>query len=357
MASTANSSIKNIFSVPGKALKAKKLIVLSLFLIIAVVIYNSFGYLAAALDRPDTANCISDDGFVPLQLISFNSSLAQFIFYLGILLSIFSIMTGFMAVSIFDFEKIRGNRFFSISDSLKFTRSRIKPLFLSETAILIFIGFIILLGILIGLISRIPFFGPILYSLFFLFPNFIVSLFTILIAMVLVLSVLVMPIAVTYDAKGEYFNSILETFATIIKRPVHWALFTSYSILAAKIAGFIFGYLSFRTVKFMEYSTGLGGGEKIKALISSGINHLPFDSRTVNFMTNLFPGINFGFDIPPLAAHGADNGIAGYIMAISLFLIFILIGAYILSVIATGQAQAFLIIKKLRHGSIDSIEK
>jgi hypothetical protein len=107
MASTADSSIKNIFSVPGKALKAKKIIVLSLFLIIAVVIYNSFGYLAAVLDRPDGANLISDVGFVPLQVISFNSSLTQIIFYLGVLLSIFSIMTGFMAVSIFDFEEIR----------------------------------------------------------------------------------------------------------------------------------------------------------------------------------------------------------------------------------------------------------
>jgi hypothetical protein len=243
------------------------------------------------------------------------------------------------------------------SDSLKLTRSRIKQLFLSEAAILIFIGFIILLGILIGLISRIPFLGSILYSLFFLFPNFIVALFTILIAMVLVLSVLVMPITVAYDAKGECFNSILETFSTIIKRPVHWTLFTAYSILTAKIAGFIFGYLSYRAIQFMEFSTELGGGEKIKELISSGINHLPFDSRTVNFMTNLFPSINFGFDISPLATHGADSGMAGYVMAISLFLIFIAVGAYILSVIATGQAYTFLLIKRLRHGTIDSIEK
>jgi hypothetical protein len=349
--------IKDLLSVPGKALRAKKIIILSLFIIIAMMLYNGFGHLAELIGNPDRNDIISGQFFIPLKIISFDSIPAQIIFYLGSILAIFAIMIGFMAVAKIDFEEICVNRFFSLFDSMKFARGRIKQLFLSEAAIVIFIGFNVLLGIIVGLISRIPILGPIVYSLFFLFPNSLIASFTIVIGMVLVLSVLVMPIAVANDYQKECFNSILETFSTILRRPFSWTFLTAASIIVAKIAGFIFGYISFRALQFMQISTGLGGGDKIKELISSGLNHLPFGGSMTHLVTDLFPGIKFGYDITPLTTYGVDNSIAGYIMAVSLILIFVVIWAYMLSVVATAQAHTFLLIKRSRGESIDFIEK
>ncbi len=156
-----------------------------------------------------------------------------------------------------------------------------------------------------------------------------------------------MPAALAADSKGETFRSIVETFLTITRQPIRWVVYTVYSFICAKVASFVFAYFAYRAVQLLQFMTKLGGGEKIDNLIASGLNHLPLDSPIVSFITNLFPGINFGFALSLPTQSGTDS-LAGYIMAISLFLIFLIVWGYILSIIATGQAYAFAIIKKKR---------
>ncbi len=217
-------------------------------------------------------------------------------------------------------------------------------------AIVLFIGFIALPAFIGALIARILYIGEIIYSLFFFFPNFIVALFTVLAILVLLLSVMVMPAAVAADRNGETFNSILETFSTIIRRPVSWIVYTVYSLIAAKICGFVFAYFAFRAIQFLQLSAGLGGGDKINSLLAAGAAHLPYNSDLVGFTTNIFPGINFGFNIGKLFTPAGYEGVASYIMAISLVLIFLTVWGYIFSIIATAQAYGFAIIKKNRDG-------
>jgi len=351
-----NYDFRGIISVPARALRAKKIIAASFYLLIAFIIFNIFGYLALLLDGAALAHIFSTHGLIPFSAIPFDSVIASILFYLGAALSILSVMAGMMAIAGFDFEEMRGNPFFSTRAGLKFSFRRLKQLLLSELAIIAFVAFIILLGIIVGLITRIPYLGEWLYSLFFFFPNFVIGLFTVLILFVLSCSVLVMPAAVMADRNGESFNSILETFSTVIRRPLHWLGYTLYSVVAAKVGGFIFAYFAFRAVQFLKLSTSLGGGEKIGNIVSSGMSHLPLDSRIVAFTTNLFPGIPFSFDLSTLCS-GNDIGSAGYLMAIALFLIFLAIWGYMISVMATGQAYAFAIIKNIRDGQAITDEK
>jgi hypothetical protein len=252
---------------------------------------------------------------------------------------------------------MRGNQFLSCWQALKFSLKKLKQLVLSWVAIILFIGFIVLLAFLVGLIARIPYVGEVIYSLFFFFPNFIVSLFTVLAIFVLVLSVLVMPAATAADRNDETFNSILETFSTIIRRPVRWILYTVYSLITAKICGFVFAYFAFRAIQFLQISARLGGGNKVNSILSAGAAHLPYRSELVEFTTNIFPGINFGFDIGKLFIVTGETGVASYIMAISLVLIFLTIWGYIFSIIATAQSYGFAIIRKNRDGFVIGDER
>jgi len=290
-------------------------------------------------------------GLIPFDDFDLNSFPAIiFCYYLGPFLALFSLMIGIMSVAIIDFENMRGNPFMSYFQSIKFSFSRIKQLFLSELVIACFIGMIILMGIVVGLITKIPYIGELLYSVFFFFPNFIVALLTTVAIFIQILSVLIMPTAVAADYKGETFRSIVETFLTITCQPIRWILYTAYSFVAAKVALFVFAYFVYRAVQLLLFMTKLGGGEKIDQIISSGLNHLPLHSPLLSFLTNLFPGINFGFAVS-LPTYGATESLAGYIMAISLFMIFLIVWGYFLSIIATGQAYAFAIIKKKRDDS------
>jgi hypothetical protein len=320
----------------------------SFFILLAWFFYDIMTYLAVSAEGLDMAEFYSQHGLFPFKICCFKSYLAIFLYYyLGFLLTVLSLMCGIAAVAIIDFEDIRGNPFMSITKAVKFSLKRLKQIILAELAISVFIGFIILLGIVIGLFARIPVAGDFIYSIFFFFPNFIVALLTTLAIFILVLSVLVLPSATAADRLGETFNPILETFLILTRQPIRWLGYTIYSLGAAKICSFIFAYFAFRAVQLIQFSTEIGGGDKIGQLIGSGAAMLPLESKLVTFTNNIFPGVNFGFDVSYLGIDGTPNA-AGYIMAISLFLIFLIIWGYILSVIATGQAYSYAVIKKIR---------
>lgn len=339
---------KDIISVPAKALRAKKILLSSLFILIALILFCACAYLGLIFDGHSITEIYNNHGLQPIDYFAFDSFAAIiFYYYFGPFLALFSIMIGIMSVSIIDFENMRGNPFLSYIQSIRFSLGKIKQLFLSELVIALLIALIVIMGIIVGLITRIPYIGEMLYSVFFFFPNFIVALFTTLAIFIQMLSVLIMPAAVAADRRGETFRSIVETFLTITRQPVRWIVYTAYSFIVAKVCSFVFAYFAYRAVQLLLFMTKLGGGNKIDNLIASGLNHLPLDSPVVSFMTNLFPGINFGFELC-LPTQGATDGLAGYIMALSLFLIFIFIWGYFLSVIATGQAHSFAIIKKKR---------
>lgn len=340
-------NFKSILLIPARALKAKKIFAASCALLAAYVVFTVFAYLALAIDGNSFTDIFDCYGLIPLELFTMDSLAASLVFFAGVLLSIFTLMLGIMAVAACDIEQLRGNPFFSAREAIRFSLKRSSQLFLSMLAVASFIGLIILLGVVVGLLARIPVVGELLYSIFFFFPNFIIALFTVVVVFVFILSVLVMPVTVIADRNRETFNSILETFLTLTRHPFHWAGHTLYAAVTAKACGFIFAYFAYRAMQLVHYSTFLGGGDKIKTIIASGAAHLPLNSAMVSFTTSLFPGIDFGFDISAWSAGGTDM-FAGYIMMLALSAVFIVIWGYQLSVIATGQAYSFAIIKYIR---------
>lgn len=340
-------NFKSILLIPARALKAKKIFAASCALLGAYIVFTVFTYLALHLDGNTVKDIYDCHGLVPLELFTMDSTAASVVFFAGVLITLFLIMLGIMAVAAFDIEELRGNPFFSARDAIRFSLKRASQLFLSLLAVASFIGLIVLLGVVVGLITRIPFVGELLYSVFFFFPNFIIALFTIVVIFVFLLSVLVMPVTVIADRNGETFNSILETFLTLTRHPFHWAGHTLYAAVSAKVCGFIFAYFAFRAIQLLHYSSFIGGGDKISTIIASGAAHLPLNSAAVAFTVSLFPGIPFGFDITGWGAGGTDM-FAGYVMTLALFAIFVVIWGYKLSVLATGQAYSFIIIKYIR---------
>jgi len=346
---------KSVIQSPVAALKAKKIFVASFFLLLTAILFYLFTSLAFLINDSIAPKPQMILGIIPIISIGFHGFIPAFIFYFGLVLTLLTPTLGILGCAAIDFEKMRGNHFFSAKQAIRFSFSRLKQMFMSWIGIALFIGFIVLLAFLVGLITRIPYVGEIIYSLFFFFPNFVIAMFTVLALLVLILSYLVMPVAVAADQKAETFNSILESFSTLIRQPVRWTLYTLYSLVAAKIAGFIYAYFAFRAIQFLILTTALGGGDKINNIISSGLSHLPLNSDLVRLAFELFPGVNI--HISRLANGSADSSIAGYIMAISLSLIFLSIWGYILSVIASGQSAAFAVIKKIRDDYKISDEK
>ncbi len=256
-------------------------------------------------------------------------------------------MLGFFAVSAINIEAVRGNRFLSPRQAIRFAFKRLPQIFLSELSIALFVSFIVLLFAALGLITRIPYIGEWVFVAFFALPNFIIAILAIFIIFVLALTVLLLPAVAAAERRGETFTVILETFSTIILQPFRWVGYTAYSFVAAKICGFIFAYFAFRAVQFTIWSASIGGGPRLGRLAQSGLAHLPVRSDLARETFNIFPRVPFGVDLTSMVGYPSDSAIS-YFMAFMLFLIFASILGYTLAVVAAGQARGYVALRYIK---------
>lgn len=347
MNNNLNYNIYDVLWAPLRALSPKKIFTMTFFLIIALLVYDLFAYIAFAIDGEKLSFIWKAYDFFPFFHIVLKSPLAKIVFGVGLFASTIIVMIGLFSVSAMEIEKIRGNPFLSIKQSIKFGFKRLNQMLLAELAIVMFLLFVVVLFWLFGLLGRIPVVGEWLIALFFLFPGFIVAIFAVFIFVVFQMSVILLPAVTAAERKGETFNSILETFSTIIRQPFRWVGYTFYSLVAAKLAGFVYAYTCYRAVQFSILSASMLGGDKIERLARSGFSHLPVDSSIVNYLFNIFPGFDFSFSLAQWARGGTDQA-AGYLMALMLFLIFASVIGYIFAIIATAQASGFVAIRKIK---------
>ncbi|MDZ4723715.1 MAG: hypothetical protein SGI97_07410 [candidate division Zixibacteria bacterium] len=351
MESKPHYNYHDVLWAPAKALSAKQIATMTLFLLLSLVVYNLFTYSALAVDYQPLSSAFSVYGLLPFDYHTFESSLARSVYYSGIGVSVFVIMLGMFAIAAFNIELIRGNRFMSIRQVLRFTRQRMSQIFLSELSIVLFVGFVIFLLFLFGLITRIPYLGDWLYLLFFIFPGFIITIFVIFILFVCVASILLLPAVSAAERQGETFTAILETFSIIIRQPIRWLGYTLYSLAAAKVSMFVFAYFAYRAVMFLVWSVSLGGGEKIVTLTQSGLTLLPHNSALVSSVFSLFPGVTFSFSVSEFARRWAETP-AAYGMAVVLFIIFASVLGYGLAIIAAAQARGYAALRKIKDNHL-----
>lgn len=321
---------------------------MTLFLCGALLVYDLFTYFALFIDGEKIRSARSVYGLFPFDSFDFGGVGALITYWAGVALSLFVLMMGMFSVAAFEIESLRSFRFMGIKMAVRFAFRRFKQIFLSHLSIISFLILIFLLFLLYGLIGRIPFVGEWIFSIFFVIPGFVLAIFTVFTVLVLIISIILLPAVAAADRNGETFDSILETFSTIIRQPVRWFLYTAYAGAAAKVCGFVYAYFVFRAVQLTTWAAGISGGEKIADLVKSGANHLPLKSHVTAYTFNLFTQVNWGVDVAEWAKGSSDDSAVTYLMASMLFLIFASIFGYMLSVIATAQARAFVIIRHLK---------
>lgn len=340
-------NFRDVLRAPAAALSAKQILVMSLALLAALMVYDLFTYAALSAAGEPMSQVLDGYGLAPFNNLLLDTLPAQIVYWAGVGLAVLVVMLGFFAVSAINIEAVRGYRFMSPGQAIRFAIKRLPQIFLSELSIVLFVALIVLLFAALGLVSRIPVIGEWLYVLFFAIPNFIIALFAIFIIFVLSLTVLLLPAVAAAERRGETFTAILETFSTIILQPFRWFGYTVYSLVAAKLCGFIYAYFAYRAVQFLIWSASLGGGERLGRLGQSGMAHLPVRSDLMRETFSLFPGIPFGVDLRPLIGYPTDSTLS-HIMAFMLFLIFLSILGYTLAIVAAGQARGYVALRYIK---------
>jgi hypothetical protein len=209
----------------------------------------------------------------------------------------------------------------------------------------------IVLGLIAGLIGKIPYVGEISYGLFYAFPYFILSLFTVLIVFLLITFLLTGPAAL--GVKGEdTLTALFDGFSMVTSRPLRWSILTGASVVIAKVCSFILMYFSYRAFQFTNVTTGVFMGDKGKLIFQSAFDKMPLASPVIKFLSYLYPGSDFGVNLFLLGAFNQENttfAISSYLIVISVSLVFAFIIAYFINILVVGQVIAFVNIRRQTH--------
>jgi hypothetical protein len=346
----------DVLWVPGKALKAKKIAAMTLSLLAALLLYDIFTYLALSIEGENLDYIYSAYGLAPFMPPAFDLLAAQLVYALGLVAALLIVMIGLLSVAIIDLEEVRGNPFLSLWGAIRFAFTRFWQVVLSELSIGLFVGVVVLLGMLLGLITRIPVIGDWLFAVTFIIPNLVVAIFTVFVILVLVVSWLLLPAVAAAERKGEVFYAILETFATIMRQPFRWLGYTAYSVVAAKLCGFIYAYFCFRAVQFIVWTASLGGGGRPEDIVKAGLSRLPVNSDLVKQVFNVFPGLDWSFSVSYWAI-GNGSGAVGHLMAAMLAIIFASVLGYMFAILASAQARGYIAIRFRKDDYDIALEK
>ena len=339
--------MRAVLSCAGNGLSLKKITAAAFYLLIGQTTYLIFTYLALLYDGVSFDYIRQSYGLFPFRLFPFDSAIAYLVYFAGIGGALTCLSLAIMSVAVITFEEIRGDYFFSVFKAIRFSFSRLPSLLGVHFSLLAFIAFIYLLGVITGIIGRIPYLGETIIGVFYLFPIFISLIFTVFIIFVMIVGVILVPIVLASQKRKEIFDGILQLFSVLTQESWRFFWYLAISCGLAKTASFLMAYLFYRTLQFSQLVLIQGGGEKIERLFNSAYNLLPLNSPVLLFMTNIFPGIDFGFRLSRWG-YGGDESVAAVILAVSFFILFVILCGYMMSVFSSGLARGYAVIRRMK---------
>ena len=348
--------IRAVLSAPGKGLSLKKIFVSSLFLLVGYAVYLFCTYLALLYDGVGFDYIWQSYGFFPIKLFAFDAWMAAAIQLIGIALGLLCLSLAIMAGAAINFEELRGDHFFSASDALRLTVRRTPTIVLGYLSIIFFVLMIYILGILVGLITRIPFIGELLVGIFYIVPIFMTLAFTVFIVFVAIVGIILFPVVIAAQKRREVFDGLLQLFSVMIKEPIRFLWYAVVAAVLAKVSSFVMAYLFYRTLQFSRIVLKTGGGGNVERMFNTAYAQLPIDSSLVAFVTNIFPGIPFGFEMARWGFGGARTA-GSVLLAISIFLLFVILLGYMISVLSAGLARGYAVVRRMKDDHIIADEE
>jgi len=340
--------IRDVFRAPRLALSGKKIMIQFLGLLTGYLGFLILTYIAYLLSKMSLPDIWESYRFFPLSDFAFTNWYSWLVFIIGVLFLVFCWLLSSAAVGKVTYEQLKGDEFYSAKDSAKFLKKHgqtvlASPLFLAGVAFILIIG-----GIIIGLLGKIPYLGELGIGVFFAVPIFAVALVCVYLIFILVFSFLLAP-AIVATTKEDIFETIVQLFSTIWSQPWRYFLYTGVILVLAKLGAFILGYFCYRSVQLVYWSCGIFMSAKLTDITDEAFSYVTFPDWFFKFFTNIFPGIDFRFHLPETGWQGFlswSESISAFLVGITLILLIFGVLSYALATLSTGQTITYIILRK-----------
>lgn len=336
----------DILKAPRIALSGKSLLAQARPLVYGYLCYLICSYLGMLLQGQSLDYSWQANGLLPWPGHGLTRWYAHAVFAIGLLAAIGFYDYGNLTVAKLAFEELRGNYFFPRKAAAQDAFGNLLPMWVSGGLVLLLVVVLGLLQGVVSLVSLIPGIGTILYSILYVVPFFLWSLFLVFLAFGLATSVLTLP-AIIVAREKETFGATFYIYNVIWTQPLRWLGMTAMGLVLAKVGAFVLGYFFMRAIQLTNYLATLFGGEEIQNVLIAATNLLEPLRPILRFVTTLYPGSSIGYDFVSSTGTYATSGsesAAAMIIALGLIAILIVIISYGVNIITNSQLLAFLIV-------------
>lgn len=334
-------NFKDVFRAARFGFSAKKMWIQFLGLLIGVVGYLILSYIAFLVGTEYSFTDIWNQfKFIPLPLGVQFAWFGWIILALGLIWFVAVNLLTVCAVSKVTFEQLRGDEFYEIKESLRFIKSNWKAVLLSPATLALFIIILVAIGILFGVIGKIPYFGE-LFIGFLWIPIFAVALFVTYLIVIFFVSFITVP-AVVATTKSDTFDSLFELFSVVNEQNWRWFTYQILLLFTIGVAGGVLGFFIKHSLGLVNWALGLVMGDKLVAVINNAycylpsIPKLPFVPKISGFF---FPQLLVAKTPQPLPWSG---DIAACLIGIFLYLILFFFYSYGFAMFSAGQSLIYI---------------
>lgn len=347
-----NYNYKDLFKSLRLAFSLKKLTIMTISLFIAFLFYNIFSYLSFLSAGHSFSEIWLSFRFFPF--ITSNLPYYSFILWIiGIIGFIIIFFISQNAITKITFEQLKGDEFFEIKESLKFAFKNFKSYFLSPLFLIAFIILIIIAGIILGLIGKIPYFGDIFVGIMSI-PAFCASIFILYLTIILFFSLILSPV-IAGCTSSDTFDTLFEVFSCVNEQPGRLIWYSIILKFLSFLGFIIFGYAVFLSINI--------GKNVLSILIPNKINEA---FSLAHYFIKLSPPENTGFyyqfwttiieklGLSSLTEAGLDFipsnwgvAILSIFFALTFYLLYLFTLSYGINIWTTGQTLLYLnLVKK-----------
>jgi hypothetical protein len=340
--------VRDVFRAPRLALSAKKILLQFVGLVAGYVGYLVFTYLAFVASGLACSETWKYHGLFPLSDFPFVSWYSWAIFGVGCFLAVICWLLASTMVGKVTYEQLKGDDFYSSKEAFRFLKKHWAPAFLSPLSLLVFIAFLIICGVIIGLLGKIPYIGELGIGIFYLIPLFAAGLCLAYVIFVFFVSLLTAP-AVVATLKEDTFETLVQIFSTLWNQAWRFFAYTGLIGVMSKVGIFVFGYFSFRAIQLVNASCGVFMKEKLADITEEALSYVTIPEHILDYFSNIFAGIDFGFHLPEIGPGiylNWSGQIAAFLIAISLIVVIFMVLSYGLAIISSGQTVTYIILRR-----------
>jgi hypothetical protein len=326
-------------------------------LLIGVLIYSAFAYLALIVSGYPIQDIWYYWKFLPIPVGEPLSILGWILLIIGLVGLVVSIYLYAVAVAKITVEQLRGDEFYEVKDAVNYAKKKGWPVITTPLSILFVILFILLGGVVLGLLGKIPYLGEIIL-LISAIPAIVMCFFLVYLFLAFIIS-LILPTSVVSLQESDTFDTLFEVFSTLNEQPFRFVLYQFYTLILAIFTPSVFAWALGRAVWIMDkvLSAPWLMGDKFKAIEETALYFFTSSPLFGSLYPYLrFLGIHGILNVPStLPEAGFLVHLTGFFFGLGLYIMAFLVVAQVLNSLNVGTLISYIVIVK-KKDDLDLLE-